>query len=349
MKTLLKVGLAAVALLASISASAMRAANNTTTLYAVTNLGPGGAFKASNPDANGEFLVVGATRDSNNISRPTVWTVSTDGAVVDVFVYSTLAGNAIDVNDQGMVIGSSNSGNFVDVPGVGVRFVPGAGQVLGVNNHGVVVGSTGDPSGPDGVSGAVWYVDATTGGITGPVLTSIDARETFIPRDINDEGAMAGFVLSVGSSGNTSVSAAVAEFDGNGELEVTNLGELHPRGTGSSAWSINSDGVVAGFASQKDSPSSVFLWNPAQPHELTSLGQAFYAPDINDNGQVVSAADNTANVAVGVVSLNGNLTDLNTLLVAPLNDTVESAAGINNTGHIVGLLQSGNAYVLTPQ
>jgi hypothetical protein len=344
MKTLLKVGLAAVALLASISAYAMRGGNNTPTLYAVTNLGQGRAFKASNPDATGEFLVVGGTADPTVFRRPTVWTVSTDGAVVDVFVYSTLAGNAIDVNDHGMVVGNSNSGVFVDVPGVGIKFPPGALEVFGVNNHGVVVGMT---SGPDGISGGVWSVDPT-GTITGPVLTTLGPGIAFIPLDINDDGTMAGYVLNRGSSGSAVVSsAAIAEFDRDGELDVTVLGVLHPGDTASSASSINSDGVVAGLSSGKS--SSAFLWDPEQPGKLTSLGDAFDPTDINDNVQVVTASANKANVVFGVVSLNGKLTDLNTLLVAPLNDTVDIAGGINNTGHIVGQLLSGNAVVLTPQ
>jgi hypothetical protein len=171
MKTLLKVGLAAVALSVCITSFIARAGNNTPTRYAVTNLGPGNAYKASNRDASGTFLIVGGTPDSNMIVRPTVWTVSIEGAVVDVFVYDTLgSGQALDVNDHGMVIGSSSSGDFADVPGVGIRFLNGSVQA--VNNLGVVVGFTSDPSGPDKVSGAVWYVDAK-GGITGPVLTTI--------------------------------------------------------------------------------------------------------------------------------------------------------------------------------
>jgi hypothetical protein len=348
MKTLLKVGSAAVVLLASIGAFAVRAGNNTPTLYAVTNLGPGSAFKASNPDSSGTFLVVGSSPDPVNPNGPglaTVWTVSVDGTVVDVFTYDTLGHSfAIDVNDHGMIIGSAQFGPFVDVPGVGVKFLPEALQVEGLNNQGAVVGFTSDPSGPDGVSGAVWYVDAT-GGINGPVLTTIGPGVTFMPLDINDEGTMSGFILTAGSSNTT---AAIAEFDRHGELDVTNLGVLHPGDTGAIAWSINSDGLVAGI-SGNSSGSSAFVWDPSQPNKLTSLGIGFTSPDINDNAQIVFSSVNKANATVGVIWQNGKRTDLNTLLTAPLNDVIELAAGINNTGHIVGLLQSRNACVLTPQ
>jgi hypothetical protein len=348
MKTLLKISLAAVVLLASISAFTVRAGNNTPTLYAVTNLGPGSAFKASNPDSSGTFLVVGSSPDPVNPNGPglaTVWTVSVDGTLVDVFTYDTLGHSlARDVNDHGMIIGNSQFGSFVDVPGVGVKFLPEANQVEGLNNEGVVVGYISDPTGPDHLSGAVWYVDAT-GAITGPVQTNIGPGMTFMPLDINDEGTMSGFILTTGSS---DTSAAIAEFDRHGELDVTDLGVLHPGDTAASAWSINSDGLVAGI-SGNSSGSSAFVWDPSQPNKLTSLGTGFTSPDINDNGQIVFSSINKANATVGVIWQNGKRTDLNTVLAASLNDTIQEAIGINNAGHIVGLLQSRNVCVLTPQ
>jgi hypothetical protein len=348
MKTLLKISLAAVVLLASISAFAARAGNNTPTLYVVTNLGPGSAFKASNPDSSGTFLVVGSSPDPVTPNGPglaTVWTVSVDGTVVDVFTYDTLPrSQAIDVNDHGMVIGNSNLGAFVDVPGVGVKFLPEALQVEGLNNENVVVGFISDPTGPDHVSGAVWHV-APTGAITGPVQTTIGPGVTFMPIDINDEGTMCGFILTGGSS---NTSAAIAEFDRHGELDVKNLGVLHPGDTGAIARSINGDGLVAGI-SGNSSGSSAFVWDPSQPNKLTSLGAGFTAPDINDDGQIVFTTVNKANVDVGVIWQNGKRTDLNTVLAASLNDTIEEAIGINNAGHIVGLLHSRNVCVLTPQ
>jgi hypothetical protein len=345
MKTLLKVGVVAVALLASFGAFAVRAGNVPVTHYAVTILGPGSAFAASNPDASGTFLVAGSISEPDVGARATVWTVSADGIVVDVFTYDTLPGSeATDVNDDGLVIGISNLGSFIDVPGVGIRFP--AGQVIAVNNHGVVVGLTGDPSGPSGISGAVWVVDAT-GAISGPVRTTIGAGVAFIPQDINDDGTMAGHVLSVGSDGSSSSFAAIAEFDRNGELGVTNLGALHPGDTGSTATSINNDGLVAGTSSGKT--SSAFLFDPSQPNKLASLGSQFQNPGINDNAQIVFASINKANAVVGVIWQNGKTTDLNTFLTAPLSDSIETAVGINNAGHIVGTMRSGNAFILTPQ
>jgi hypothetical protein len=251
---------------------------------------------------------------------------------------------ATDVNDDGLVIGISNLGSFIDVPGVGIEFP--AGQVIAVNNHGVVVGLTGDTSGPSGISGAVWFVDAT-GAISGPVRTTIGAGVAFIPQDINDDGIMAGDVLSVASDGSSSSIAAIAEFDHNGELHVTGLGVLHPGDTGSTAWSINNDGLVAGTSNGK--ANSAFLFDPSQPNKLTSLGSQFQHPGINDNAQIVFTSINKANALVGVIWQNGKTTDLNTVLTAPLNDTIVLAVGVNNTGRIVGIMRSGNACILTPQ
>jgi hypothetical protein len=58
---------------------------------------------------------------------------------------------------------------------------------------------------------------------------------------------------------------------------------------------------------------------------------------------------NKANVTIGVIWQNGKTTDLNTVLAAPPNDTIEQPFGINNAGHIVGVTKSNNAFVLTPQ
>jgi hypothetical protein len=347
MKTLLKIGLAAVALSACVVALSARAGGKAPTLYAVTNLGPGQCFAASNLDASGTFLVVGSILDSTaGVQRATVWTVNADGTVADVFTYNTLGNSeAVDVNDHGIVIGTSSLGTFIDVPGVGIRF-PNAGAVLGVNNLGFVVGLTGDPSGPVGISGAVWAVDVT-GEITGPVTMTIGPGVAFIPEDINDEGTMAGYVFSENSDGSSSSFAAIAEFDHNGALHVTDLGTLHPGDTTSKALSINSDGLVAGYSSGKT--QSAFLFDPSQPNKLTSLGTQVIAGHVNDNAQVVFASNNKANVIVGVIWQNGKTTDLNTVLTAPLSDSIEAAVGINNTGHIVGFTQSGNACILTPQ
>src|SRR5262245_15698614 len=144
MKILLKIGLVVVALLAPISVLVVRAGGNTQTLYSVTNLGPGSAFKAGNLDSSGTFLVVGSSPDPANPNGPglaTVWTVTTDGTVVNVFTYDSLGPSAaVDVSDHGMIVGNTGRGAFVDVPGVGVATLPNALNAFGVNNHGAVVG-----------------------------------------------------------------------------------------------------------------------------------------------------------------------------------------------------------------
>jgi probable HAF family extracellular repeat protein len=347
MKTLLKIGLAAVALSACVTALVVRAGSNTPTLYAVTNLGPGIAFKANNPDDSGTFLVVGATPDPVVGERATVWTVTTAGTLVDVFTYDTLGNSsANDVNDEGLIVGFSVLGAFVDIPGVGVKILPGASHdAVAVSNRGDVVGDVFDPPGSDMVKNALWHVDAT-GAITGPVVINAGLGATFTPRDINDDGTMAGSL----ATGTNVESAAIAEFDSNGEVDVENLGVLHP-GDAAIGRSINSDATIVGGAFGKT--TAAFLWSPTQPNKLTSLGDLgggnSTALDINNACQVVGSSMTKANVFAGFIWQNGKLTNLNTVLTAPLNDLIDTAWGINDAGHIVGFTQSLNAFVLTPQ
>ena len=331
-----------------------KAGGKTQTLYAVTDLGPGYASKVSNPDASGTFLVVGNTPDPDGNELATVWTVSSDGTVVDVFTYDMLPPGSVatDVNDHGMVVGLDQgafNGAFVDVPGVGVEFLPGALQAFGVNNEGVVVGIVSDPSAPFGESGAVWYVDDATGAITGPVLTTIGPGVTFLPFDINDEGTMCGVIFAAGSS---NTPAATAEFDSAGQLQVQNLGVLNPGDTFSEAFSINSDGLIAGISS--GTGDSAVLWDPSQPNTPTSLGDfgggESQALDINDDGQVVGySLTKNQKSALGFIWQNGKMVNLNKVLTSHRSHTIEIANGINNTGHIVGSMESGDAFVLTPQ
>lgn len=337
MKSLRTAGWVAVVLAAGTVCLAVKAGNNSITSYDLINLGPGSAFKLNDPDAGGTFLVVGSTPDPDVAARATVWSLTTDGLVRGVYRYDTSLGasQAIGVNDYGFIVGSSGQGPFVDVPCVGIRFLPDALAVEALNNQGVVVGFIHDPSGPSGVNGAVWYVD-WTGNVTGPFATGIGPGSAFLPLDINDEGTMTGFLLAAGS---TTISAAVAEFSPRGELSVTDLGVLHPGDTSAIGWSINSEGVVAGVSSGNKG-TAAFLWDPTQPNKLTSLGSSDSAPSINDSEQVVFS---------NFVWQNGKAIDLNSLLRSGVTDTVSIASGINNAGQIAGTTQSRNALVLLPR
>lgn len=343
MKTLVRICLAAVALLSSVNTLAARAGGATQTLYAVTDFGPGTAvYRASNPDSSGTFLVVGSTPDPDVIGRATIWTVSTDGSVVDVFTYGTLGESAAhDVNDHGMVVGTSEQGIWVDIPSVGVKFLPEAVTLGGVNNQGVIVGSLA------GGHGAAWYVDPT-GLITGPVSTDNSSGNGFLPVDINDNGTICGSFFDGAANIDA---AAIAAFDHQGQLEVQDLGVLHPADFEAVADAINGDGVVVGTSFGK--ATSAFLWTPAQPNKLRPLGDLgggqSAADDVNDNLQIVGSSVTKVGTEAAFIWQNGKMTDLNTVLTAPLNDHITSAMGINNTGHIIGKLSSGHACLLTPQ
>jgi probable HAF family extracellular repeat protein len=347
MKTILKAGFAAGTLLAFVAVLAVRAGGPAPTLYAVTNLGPGFALNANNPDEDGKFSVVGATFDPDVGIRATVWTLTVNGAVEDVFIYDKGLGAslAVDVNDDGMVVIGADLGNFVDVPGVGLKLLPSAQVAAAINNDGVVAGSIAGPPGTSSV-GAVWRVDGT-GATFGPVIANAGPGAAFKPNDVNDEGTLAGFYFIAVSD---SSSAAVAEFDRSGALDLRNLGVLLPGDSGAEAFAINSHGTFVG--SSFGMTETAFLRKPGQ-QGLTSLGDlgggSSSAAGINDDDQVVGFSFINANVTVGFIWQKGKMTDLNSVLAAPLNDTIDVANGITNTGHIVGGLDSGSAFVLTPQ
>lgn len=157
-------------------------------------------------------------------------------------------------------------------------------------------------------------------------------------------------------AGNFAGFAAVAEFDANGILQLNSLGGLVATDSSSQAWANNNWGEVVG-ASSGNTGRQAFYWNSVTGMiALGTLGgnqsEAF---DINDRGQVVGRALPRRGDYSAFVWQNGKMSDLNLLSGATSNQILQSANGINNSGHIVGEMRISKpvlnyqAFLLTPK
>ena len=186
-----------------------------------------------------------------------------------------------------------------------------------------------------------WHVDSL-GNVTGPVNLG-----TFIARDINDHGVMAGTKDNL---------PAIAWFDASGALQVQMLGGL-PGSSFGSAYAINNLGAVVGESHASGGVPHAFSWT--QTAGMTALGDlgggASTARDINDSGQIVGQASRRGGGTVAFLWQNGTMSDLNVLSGAGRGLTLIEANSINATGHIAGYLRASlsggvsedHAYLLT--
>lgn len=187
----------------------------------------------------------------------------------------------------------------------------------------------------------------SAGQIQGPVVFDPGDGDFFV-RDINDGGVMAGGVRTENES-----QAAVAYVDGDGVLQVMELGFL-PGDSTSQALALNNRGEVVGESYETvvgsdglpDRVPHVFLWTPTGGMApLGDLGGGrSSAYDINDAGQIVGETRTSSGwqLQVGFLRQDGYMLDLNLI-----TDTgggkrhLQIASAINNAGHIAGLLTLG--------
>jgi uncharacterized membrane protein len=288
-----------------------------------------GALAISDPDIHGIAVVAG---EAGNVSqrdvRPTLWEVTLGGAVDDRLELERFPGVAralaVAVNDFGIAVGHDHYldvPGFAYVPGIGVQALPPHGGLAsrpyGVNNHGVVVGQAERPD--LRWPGALWHVDGD-----GNVSDPIDLGQ-FIPCAINDDGIMAGRRGGV---------PAVAYLDEDGLL-VRELAE--EQGV---ACAINAFGDVVGWVGGRAFACPADGELVVQPDMGGSNNRALA---INDHRQVVGWVFEPVRRKGGVTTRKtavlwegGELFDLNALTELPSSARLESAAGINNLGQVVG-------------
>jgi probable HAF family extracellular repeat protein len=135
--------------------------------------------------------------------------------------------------------------------------------------------------------------------------------------------------------------AAVARIEG-GELQIDPLGVL-PGFNWSDADAISSDGTWVAGTCRREGPWQAFRWSAATGmQDLGSLADRnSWAYDVNNAGQVVGMSDleyGGRYSQAAVLWENGLVFDLNALTDAGNKIHLPLAKGINDAGHIVGIM-----------
>jgi probable HAF family extracellular repeat protein len=313
------------------------------------------AHSVSEPDADGALFVAGNSRVAGEFF-PVLWSLDADGSFADPLNLGGPASHReAEVNDAGIVATFSGS---VFVPGRDRQQLPAPGSVAvhatDINNSDQIAGYV---VYDDGITrygtGALWTLDQL-GGVSGPILLDDDLPEgmSFIPQGISDTGVMAGELVDMAV-------AAIAWFEGD-VLQIEALGTL-PGFDWSGADAISSDGAWVAGTCRREGPWQAFLWS-ATTGEMTGLlglvGEDCnsHAWDVNSAGHVVGTSDTGEGrySMTAVLWQGGQVFDLNTLTDAGNKAHLAIPKAINDTGHIVGLvdysrpLSEMHGYLLIP-
>jgi probable HAF family extracellular repeat protein len=214
---------------------------------------------------------------------------------------------------------------------------------FGINDSGNIVGVSYTLDSNDDYidENAVLYSNAEGLSDLGPLLSGIEV-DLAEANGINDGGQVAGWsATGQVDAGNNSEFHAVRYAAGGG---VADLGVL-PKQTDSIGLGINAAGNVVGYCSTATGPTLAF--EDSNFGGMVSLGHLTHGTNsfstaINTSGQVVGAGD------IGVADGNGDLIydaflytggtmyDLNTLTLNVKGWRIIYAAGINDSGQIVG-------------
>ncbi|WP_339382124.1 DUF3466 family protein [Aetokthonos hydrillicola] len=158
-------------------------------------------------------------------------------------------------------------------------------------------------------------------------------------RAINDKSELVGNVAT--GSGQTTVTAVLWRKDQNGKFILQNLGTFG--GQQSFALNINNASQVVGQYLPEANKSVPFLWENGKETDLGSLGGSTgNALSINNLTQIVGFSNTQPNPTTGqevphaFIWENGQMSDLNNLIVGGSGWELTQATGINDRGEIVG-------------
>lgn len=177
---------------------------------------------------------------------------------------------------------------------------------------------------------AAGYALVGCGGLSGGSggYTIADLSNKFVATGINNRGQIVG-------EGNGAAGGPVLWQNG----QAVDVNTLLPSSSGwqlQSSAGINDNGDIVGYGTLNGDPLHGYLLKKGAggSYTITDLSNKFVATGVNNEDQIVGGG----NGATGgpILWQNGQAVDLNTLLPSNSGWQLQSAAGINNRGEIVG-------------
>lgn len=264
--------------------------------------------------------VAGSVPIGDGTSQPAFWSA---GVVTTL----DISGVALDINEEGIVAGSSQGDAFYWRDGDVVRVSPGAFEdafAAAVNNAGTVAGAR--LTCFRGCNGSAFIVQGDD-----TIRIGSGRGPTSVARDINSNGVVVGELESSRGANQQAFSWQDGVFT-----------FLTPEGVFSRANAINSSGEIAGMASVVGGLHAV-VWRGGKSIDLGALPGPYVseALGINDMGDVVGVSFNPVDRSLnrGFIWTDGHIQDLNGL-VSPSDWIIERATDINDRGQIVAVARS---------
>jgi probable HAF family extracellular repeat protein len=315
--------------------------------YRIEDLGSFGGQSLVGTAINAHGDVAGVGQLADGTYHAFRWTRA--GGLEDLGANGGWYAQAYAINDNGDVVGVYLDGGFNPHGFIAPR--GGAMQdlltyerpiqfVAAITSDGRLAGSF---VSSDGAHGFRSSIDGSLQDLGSPNLTS-DAA------DINEAGDVTGTEWH--SSSAFDPVTAYRYADSTGKVDLGTLG-----GRASAGLSINSSGVVVGWAWDANSVGHAFRARPGVAMEdLGMLGGAFPqsgAEAINDNGAIVGYTTGPSGWTAFVYSDATGMVDLNTRIPAAADGWrgLNDARAINNAGQIVveyAVLGRNGTYLLTP-
>lgn len=284
--------------------------------------------------------------------------------------------SAYSINDSGHILGFTTAGDsFVYQNGsVNWPSIPRYSSPAGINSNGVVVGNSagrgfvynnGVTQFLNGFSGSPYSTKAEGINDAGQIVGSAwntqgTQRATIISNgSLTDLGGLSTTGWSAGHAINNSGQVTgEAQASYGGHAFITRNGEMIDLGAFawgvSRGWAINDIGQVAGTSLINNIEKHAFI--TTVDDRMIDIGLSGYSSEafgINNAGQAVGYfGGHNGESKRAFVTLNGVMTDLNTLIAANIGWTLMEAYDVNNSGQIVGLGIAANgiqrAFLLNP-
>lgn len=323
-------------------------------LYTITDLGSlspqGTDTRAAGINNLGQ--VVGRSRfSSGTLSHGYIW----ENGVLSELPYTGLkngteivtlpgrGGFSRSINDSGFIVGTAD-----ELPGPtdrGLLWSPNGsgGYNLAIYDFGGVESYFYDINNSNQIAGAHIYASGKRNAVFWENnlkidLPSLGGDENFTSA-INDNTVIAGYIDTDGAdNGTNTYEAAIWQKDSNGNFVLSRLGTFGAAQSLAKDININNDLVGQLVNVEEDvTTRSPFLFKDGNKIDLGSFGGTVGdALSINANTQIVGYSNTGSNVAHAFLWENGQLFDLNNLLVNGSGWQLTQATGINDLGQIVG-------------